>query len=50
MADSILLALWVWLAVQLPLALVIGAIIRWGREPDPVDGEANHDIGRVRAA
>lgn len=50
MADSILFAVGVWLAVQVPFALFVGAIIKAGREPDPVDGEANPDIGRVSAA
>ncbi len=50
MADSILFAIGVWFAVQLPVALILGAIIRAGREPDPVDCEANPDMARVTAA
>lgn len=50
MADSILWVLGVWLAVQLPLALFIGAILRQGRERDPVERDANHDTCKVKAA
>ena len=50
MADSILLVVGVWLAVQLPLALFIGAVIRRGRERDPVDRDANCDTWPTKAA
>jgi hypothetical protein len=50
MADSIIFAVGVWIAVQVPLALLIGAIIRCGRGWDPMDGEVNPDIAAVRAA